>query len=194
MVSPHLSRFRGLTPALLGLATWLSVAVPSHAAEPPAPVEAPTARPASEIVLVPGDLGPDFVVASSGETVEGGLNAFVQTLTRGDRAMPYVEPDGIIGARSAAMVLPSPQAADLAFDQMASSIVADFDELPVGQVADRARGGIQRGGGPYDPVSKVLLFRAGGTLGYVVIGRYDETTTLDDVVPLARIMVARALS
>jgi hypothetical protein len=170
----------------------LIVAGPGHGAAVAAPVEAPLGRPASEIVLTPTDLGPDFAVASSGETVQGGQSAFVQTLVRTDGSMPYLEPDGIFGVRSAAMVLTGGQAADATFDQLASYIFADFAELPVGPLADRARGGISRADGPYGAASKLIVFRAGSTIGWVSVMRYDEVTTLDDVIPLARIMAARA--
>jgi hypothetical protein len=59
-------------------------------------------------------------------------------------------------------------------------------------IADRARGGVAWGQGPFEPAAKLVLFRAGTAVGYVVTFAYDAPTSADDAVQLAQIMIARA--
>jgi hypothetical protein len=151
----------------------------------------PASRAAADVVLAPADVGPDFVVASSGQATEQGFSVFRQNLVRGGGSA-FLAPDGIFFVRSVAGVISNPARADGDFNLLAEAILAGLEEVPVSLGADRVRGGVAWGAGPFDASTRLVLFRAGNTLGYVQVVSYEAPTHMDDVVRLAEVMVTRS--
>jgi hypothetical protein len=154
---------------------------------------APVAAAAADIVLSPADVGPDFVVASSGETVRFGVSARVQSLIRGGKQVHNIEPDGILSVRSFAQIAPESAAADQLYEQFSRGLLqSGIQEVPVPPIGDRARAAVAWGQGPFDPALRVVLFRLGAALGWVVVASYEAPEQMDEVVLLAQKMAARA--
>jgi len=152
----------------------------------------PAARPPAEIVLTPADLGPDFVVASSGQTTILERGSFGQSIRRGNLLASSLVPEGIVGVRTVALVLPDVPTSDRAFQDIATQILEGFQEAPLPALAERARGGIAWGQRPFEPASILVIFRTGTTVGFVATFAFDAPTSMDDTVRLAQIMIARA--
>lgn len=178
--------------SLVAAATALLVLQPPASPVGAATVGAPAAVSAAEVVLAPADVGPDFVLVSSGETMRYGFSVRVQTLRRGAQRGHFVEPDGFLFVRSFAAVVSTPGEADRAFDEVAKGLGESAQEVPILAVGDRSRGAALWGAEPFDVAARIVLFRAGSTVGWVTVGGYEAPTSMDDVVSLAQIMAARA--
>jgi hypothetical protein len=185
----------GMGPLLaLGvlLGALLGPPVPKVGAEPSAEAAAaPAGRVAAEIVLTPADLGPDFLIVSSGQRVIQGFSAYTQNLVRGGHGV-YLAPEGIFGVRSVALVLPDAQSADRAFDAVGQQAFADLVETAVPPIGDRTRAGVAWGKGPFEAALRLVLFRAGNTVGFVAVSGYEAPSSLDDAARLAATMEGRA--
>jgi hypothetical protein len=193
----HLRPHPGDWLSLLRIATPELVSGVSASSSSAAPVAAasgsPLAATASDIVLSPADVGPDFVLASSGEAVRFGVSARVQSLVRGGKHVHNIEPDGILYVRSFAQVAPDPGAADQLFDQFGKGLLeSGIQEVAPPPIGDRARAAVAWGQGPFDPAVRVVVFRLGAALGWVVVGSYEAPEQIDEVVLLAQKMAARA--
>jgi hypothetical protein len=159
----------------------------------PAVGPAPASATAAEIVLAPADVGPGYAVVSSAESIRFGVSVRVQTLVRGGRRGSYVEPDGTLYVRSFAVVAPSARDADEVYDRVSGGLAeAGFQEVPIPAVAERSRGMVAWGTDPFDLAAKAVVFRTRSVLAWVVVASYEAPTDMENVLPLARTMAARA--
>ena len=149
------------------------------------------AESATNIVLNAADVGPDFVVATSGDVKVSGFTVRSQSMVRAGRNTYYVEPDGIFFVRSVALVTPDVPSADQAFNDF-GKLFEGTQELPLPPIANRARGAVEWGEDPFDAAAKIVLFRQGPVVGYVIVGGFEAPNNLDDVLPLAQKMIARS--
>ena len=153
---------------------------------------APAAQAAAGIVLSAADLGPDFVLISSGETIRYGAGWRVQTFRRAGKHTYYIEPDGVFAVRSLALVAPDPGSAEQVFETASKELLEGAEEVPIPLVGQRARGAVGWGEGPFNSAGKVILFRVRAVLGYVIVASYEAPTHMEDILPLAQTMAARA--
>ena len=147
---------------------------------------------ADDVVLGPADLGPDWLVASSGEKLQFGATFRAQTIVRAGRLITYVEPDGVLYVRSLAQVLPDIFSAEDLFNAAGKRLFEGTQEMKIPPIGERSRGGVEWGEGPYDPAARAILFRTRTVVGVVIVGGFDAPLDLDDVIPLARQMAAKA--
>lgn len=168
-------------------------AAPFISAEQPRVADSPLAVSATDILLRPEDVGPGYVVVSSGQTVRFGVSVAVQTLGRAGKHAQYVESDGVLYVRSYASIASDPGAADREIDKALEEIAKDWTVEPLTGVGDRAAGGRRWGEHHFDPAGKLVLFRAGPAYGFVVLTSYEAPTELDDAIALARVMAERAV-
>jgi hypothetical protein len=153
---------------------------------------APAAQVAAGIVLSAADLGPEFVLVSSGETIRYGVGWRVQTFRRSAKHTYYIEPDGVFVVRSLALVAPDPGTAEQVFEAASKELLEGAEEVPLAPVGQRARAAVQWGEGPFSGAGKIVIFRVRAVVGYVIVGSYQAPTHLDDILPLAQTMAARA--
>lgn len=152
----------------------------------------PAAADATAIVLQPADVGADFLVVSRGVAIRPNESICGQSLVRGGKFLRYVEMDGVLSVRTYAVAAPDVGAADRAFDEIASAMGEGAEEVPVPVIADRARGFVAWGTFPSDLGIRAIVFRSGAVAGLVLTRSYEPPTTVDDVIPLAQIVIGRA--
>jgi hypothetical protein len=179
----------------------LAAAMPqgSLAARLHMPVQAPTAplvasaaaRQAAEIVLSPSDVGPEFILAASSDRQMLAETTRTHFIVRAARRS-YVEPDGLSGVSSFAVVAASAARAQDIYASQARDFRLGSQELPLPAIGDRALGVAQWSADPFGGGLKAILFRRGNVVGYIVAGTYEAPTHLDDLAPLAQLMAERA--
>jgi hypothetical protein len=103
-----------------------------------------------------------------------------------------MEPSGLRGFASMALVLRDGAEARKTFDDMAARFLKDTSEVACEPVGETVRAGVQAGEGPFDPATKVLVFQSRNAVGVVMGWTYDAAVDVTDLVPLARIMAERA--
>jgi hypothetical protein len=153
---------------------------------------APAAQAAAGIVLSAADLGPDFVLISSGETIRYGAGWRVQTFRRSGKHTYYIEPDGVFAVRSLALVAPDPGSAEQVFETAGKELLEGAEEVPIPLVGQRARGAVGWGEGPFNSAAKIVLFRVRAVVGYVIVASYEAPMDMEDILPLVQTMAARA--
>jgi hypothetical protein len=132
------------------------------------------------------------VVVARGTTLRYGISWCGQTMIRTSaRRVPRVEPDGVQLVRSFAVVAPTVEAAERAFVMAQLEMLGGTWPLSIPAVGDEAAA-LVWSEEPFDPGYRMLLFRAGRTVGGVILGGYDPPTSTDDLMALASIMVDRA--
>lgn len=174
---------------LFGLAL---VAALVHGTLSTAIAAAPAQLTAADVGPSPADLGPEFIVASTGQQVAQGASFRTQSLVRAGKDTFYLERDGPILVRSFVLVAPDLAAADSVFERITNEGLQGAQEVPSPGVGDRSRAGVVWGAGPFDPGRKILFFRARTVVAWLLLASYEAPTNLDDLAPVARIMAARA--
>jgi hypothetical protein len=158
----------------------------------PSVAASPAGLAAADVVLQPADVGPDFVLMSSGERTLYGAGWRAQNLVRAGRQVSYIEPDGVLFVRSLALAAQSPGEADQIFERAGQGLFDGTQEMPVPALGDRTRAAVEWGSDPFGIAGKIVMFRVRTVVGYVIVAGYEAPTEMDDIVPLARIMAGRA--
>jgi hypothetical protein len=166
--------------------------MPPGAAAPAPLVAGAVAKQAAEIVLSAGDVGPSFVLAASSDRQLLGETTRTQYIVRAGRLSSYVEPDGLSGVSSFAVVATTASRAQDIFTSQARDFRSGSQELPLPPIGDNAVGVVQWSPDPIGGGLKSILIRRGNVVGYLVAGSYEAPTHLNDLIPLAELMAERA--
>lgn len=152
----------------------------------------PDAQGATDVLLQPGDVGPNFILVSTGVKVEQGVSLRVNSLRPTGKHTYYIEPDGILFVRSLAVVAGDPFSADGIFDSVGKGLFEGTQEVPVPALGERTRAAIEWGEKPFDAAGKVVMFRRGSVVAFVIVISFEAPETMADILPLAQTMAARA--
>jgi hypothetical protein len=142
----------------------------------------------------PEDFETPFLVVASGVRAQFGFSFCTQAMRRADRILASVEPDGTVGVASLALVGANQAEADLAFESLGQGMLGapGLAEVPIEGLADRARGALHWADAPYEAGYRYLLFQQQRVVGAVVLASFEAPESLEEAIPLARLMLERA--
>jgi hypothetical protein len=153
---------------------------------------APLAQGGPDVLLQPADVGPNFILISSGVKVQQGVSLRVNTLRQAGKHIYYIEPDGVLFVRSLAVAAGDAFTADGIFNSVGKELFEGTQEVPVPAIGDRTRAAIEWGEKPFEAAGKIVMFRRGSVVGYVIVIAYEAPEQMSDIVPLAQKMASRA--